>query len=150
MIENLEDLIWVNAHTPPVEIVIYLYINTELQKLESISKFQVPEFIESGFQESVFVSKWSVPNRTEMESYKRDSSTFNARSGNVMVDELMLSDCVVQHHMTGLSLDGKDVDLERDDDSFLTAEALKKLKSMHSGLYDLMYSTYKTEACLFI
>ena len=150
MLENVEDLIWVNAHTPPIEITIYIYINTDLQKLESISKFQVPEFIESGFQESLLVSRWSIPTREEMESYRKDSSVFNARSGNVMVDELLLSDCVVRHHMTGLSIDGKDVDLERDEDSFLTVEALKKLKSMHSGLYDLMYGTYKTEACLFI
>jgi hypothetical protein len=84
-----------------------------------------------------------------MESYRRQSSIFNAQAMSVMVDEPALSDCVVTHHMMGLSIDGKDIDLERREDSSLTAESLKKLKSMHSGLYDLMYDTYKTEACLF-
>jgi hypothetical protein len=148
--EPVADLIWVNAHTPPVEIPIYLYINPVLQKLESISKFQVPDFVANGFTESVLASKWSVPTYAEMESYRKDSATFNVRSGNVMVDETVLSDWVVRHHMRGLSIDGKDVELERDENSVLTIEALTKLKSMHSGIYDLMYSTYKTEACLFI
>lgn len=150
MFENIEDLIWVNAHTPLIEITIYLYINAVTRKLESISKFPVPELVEVGMREFRFISKWSVPTRSEMESYRRQSSIFNAQALSVMVDEPMLSDCVVTHHMKGLCIGGKDIDLERDENSLLTVESLRKLKSLHSGLYDLLYVTYKTEACLFI
>jgi hypothetical protein len=149
VLESIEDLIWVNAHTPPIEITIYLYTNQEVGRLESISKFPVPEFIENGLKELLFVSKWSIPTRAEMESYRRQSSIFNAQAMSVMVDEPILSDCVVTNHMMGLSIDGKEIELERDEGLHLTAESLKKLKLMHSGLYDLMYNTYKTEACLF-
>jgi hypothetical protein len=147
---TIEDLIWVNAHTPPVEIKVYLYIEPLIPKIESISKFPVSEFIEAGLKELVVISTWSIPNREDMESYRKESATFNIRSGSVMVDEIVLSDCVVRHHMKGLSIDGKDVDLDRDENSFITVESLKKLKSMHSGLYDMIYDRYKSEACLLI
>jgi hypothetical protein len=149
MFEKAEELIWINAHTPPLVIIIYLYVDPAVGKLESISKFSVPEFVENGFQELLLVSKWSIPTRADMESYRRQASVFNAQAMSVMVDEPMLSDCVVTHHMMELSIDGKDIDLERGENSSLTVESLKKLKSMHSGLYDLMYNTYRTEACLF-
>ena len=150
MFENIEDLIWVNAHTPPIEVTIYLYANPEVGKLESMSKFPVPEFVENGFRELLFISRWSVPTSAEMESYRRQASVFNAQAMSVMVDEPVLSDCVVTHHMRGLSLNGKEIELERSENSSLAVGSLKKLKSMHSGLYDLMYNTYKTEACLLI
>jgi hypothetical protein len=149
MFEKAGDLIWINAHTPPIEITIYIYVDPVVGKLESISKFPVPEFVENGLQELLLVSKWSIPTRTEMESYRRRASVFNPQAMSVMVDEPVLSDCVVSYHMMGMFIDGKNVDLERNEDFSLTIESLKKLKSMHSGLYDLMYNTYKTEACLF-
>jgi hypothetical protein len=147
---TIEDLIWVKADTPLLEITTYLYTNSGLDRLESISKFPVPEFVEAGLQELRLVSQWSIPTSAEMDSYRRESSTFNIRAGNVMVDELMLSDCVIRHHMRGLFIDGgMTIDLERDESSFLTVDSLKKLKSLHSGLFDRLYNTYKAEACLF-
>jgi hypothetical protein len=147
--DDIKDLIWVNASTPPIEIILYLYLSPVADKFENISKFPAPDFVDKGCQELLFRSTWSIPTRAEMESYRRQSSIFNAQAMSVMVDEPALSDCVVTHHMKGLYIDGKEVDLERKEDLSLTVESLQKLKSMHSGLYDLMYGAYKVEACLF-
>jgi hypothetical protein len=85
-----------------------------------------------------------------MESYRRQSARFNPQSGTVLIDEILVSDCVVTNHMRELLIDGKEVELERQEDSSLTEESLAKIKSLHAGLYTLLYDEYKSEACLFI
>jgi hypothetical protein len=147
---NIEDLIWVDRQkSSPLAVHVYLYVDTEYQKIHTMSKRIIPELADTNLTQCVVTSLWTIPTRAEMEEYRRQSSTFNVQTGTVLVDEIAVSDCVVTHHILGLIIDGKSVDLEREENSPLPLKSLRKLKSLHSGLYDLIYDKYRAEACLF-
>ena len=149
MSSNVENLIWINEDSKPLEITIYLYVDQKEDRISSVSKFPIPELVETGLAESELVSQWSIPSRANMELYRRKSGRLNPTTGMLMVDDLIVSDCVISNHLRGLSIDGVEVELERDESQALTPKSLEKVKSLQSGIYDLLYDKYRAEACLF-
>ena len=149
MSSNVESLIWVTEDSAPLEITIYLYVDQKESRISSVSKFPIPELLETGLTESQLVSQWSIPSRANMESYRRKSARFNPTTGTLVVDDLIVSDCVVANHLRGLSIDGIVIELERDESQALTQKSLDKVKSLQSGIFDLLYDKYRSEACLF-
>ena len=147
---DIDALIWIKADKKPIDVAVYIYVDSALNKINSISQRPIPELIEVGLEEHEIRSQWTIPSRAEMESYKRESSTYNVRSGSILVDEMLLCDCVVSNHIEELSVDGKSFSLQRDLDGQLDAQSIKDMKSLHSGIYDALYAKYCMEACLFV
>ena len=145
---SLEDLIWITKGKSVIDVSIYFYVDPEVTKISAIMKRQDETYVELGLVEHRLDSRWSIPSRAEMESYKKESAIYNFQSGQLMVNELLLSDCVISYHLEMLLFDGTEVVLERDSDGKLEPGALERLKSLHSGLYDTLYNKYCVEACI--
>lgn len=147
--DGLSDLIWVTKGKNSIDVSIYLYVDPDAKKIYAITRQPDSSYVaELGLAECRIDSRWSIPNRAEMESYKRDSAAYNPQTETLTVSEFTLSDCVISHHLEALLLDGTEVALERDSERVLDPSSLVQLKSLHTGIYDTLYAKYCDEACI--
>jgi hypothetical protein len=149
-LQDITRLIWIDETSPELDVDIFLYVKPgSPPRVMAIFPDSTIELIRAGLEEHKLHSVWTMPDRERMENYRRRSVTYSNASGIPVVDEMQLADQVVVHHLKLLSVDDHPVHLHRSKDTgAILPGSLKSLKGMHSGLYDTLYTKYRSEACL--
>jgi hypothetical protein len=147
---DIRDLFFPGQRQIDIQFYVYVSYLRKYAQVHAIMTEPTLEFVEMGLEEYKIESSWTVPTALEMDHYRESASRFDRESGNLLVDNILLRDLIVIHHLRQLKLpvEIKDPSFKNEFENPLSRKTLDKIKQIHSGMYDILYSKFTTDACL--
>jgi hypothetical protein len=137
-------------HSISVTLYAYILRLAGRPRIQGILGKQSNALIEAGLEEYEIRSSWSVPTASEMDGYREEAAEFRSQGQSMMVNQLLLRDIIIASHLKALLLppDYKPFPLNYTRRNRLSTETMGRLKKLHSGIFDVFYTEFQSEACL--
>jgi hypothetical protein len=148
------DLLWISEGVDIVISTLYIYQDKDNGRLKAVLWEPSPELRVAGMPEFPVETKWSVPSKSQIDSYRDRSSRYNQAARAVLVQRARLEELLIQHHLQEMKLGSEGhqtvVDLQRDKKGALTAASLAHINKLHPSVIDMMLAKFIDEAALIL
>jgi hypothetical protein len=147
-------LLWISEGVDIVISTIYVYQDTITGRLRAVLWEPSSELRMTGMPEFPVETKWSVPSKAQIDSYRDRSSRYNTTARAVLVQRSRLEELLIQNHLLEMKLGSGEhqvvVDLQRDKKGLLTSASLAHINKLHPSVIDMMMAKFIDEAALIL
>ena len=148
------ELLWISEGSDFVISTIYIYQDPVTRRLKTILVEPVQELKDQGMIEFPVETRWSVPSKTQLDSYRERSARFNTAARAVLVNRGMVEDFIIRNHLLEIKIGPEDnqksVELTRDKKGALTNESMRVINKLHPSVIDLIFAKFVDEAALIL
>ena len=151
---DIPDLLWITEGRDTVISTIYIYQDKDTKRLKAILWEPSPELRGAGMFEFPVETTWSVPTKTQIDSYRDRSSRYNQAARAILVQRARLEELILQNHLQEMKLGSEGhqttVDLQKDKKGALTAASLAHINKLHPSVIDMVIAKFVDEAALIL
>jgi hypothetical protein len=148
--QEIFDLIFPADRT--ISVNIYAYISRVGKKVtvNAVMDYKSEDLVGAGLEVHEIRSLWTTPTAAQMDEYRQECSEYRPQSQSIMVNNFAVRDLIVVSHLKELLLPPKykPFPLKHTRPDRLSGDTVKRIKSMHSGIYDVLYTKFISESCL--
>lgn len=148
------DLLWIREGADFVVVTIYVYQDPTTKPIKYVVKDQAQFLTDGGLVEYPVESRWTVPTRSQLESYRSSSARYNSEARAVLIQKVVIEDLLVRNHLQEILLGPvghqTSVALQRDAKGRITKESQVILDQLHPSVVDVMMAKFIDDAALIV
>jgi hypothetical protein len=148
------DLLWIREGADFVITTIYVYQDSKTKRLKFVIREPLPTLLEQGLIEYPVETRWTVPTRGQLDSYRTSSARYNNEARAVLMQRVVIEELLIKNHLQEivLGLEGhqSSVVIQRDGKGRLSRESQTVIDQLHPSVMDVTLAKFVDDAALLI